>query len=454
MARRPDLLLSTARPDPRPPTTATRRASAIRRALARLLGADGPRARRLVTGLGALGIAAGGAFAPTPADAEVVGGLGAYVSLTYDDGLHIGYGVETFATVVTSGGATGCVFGTRAGLRPLVQFGFVDSDAPRVTVALQGGSELSTEPRVALLGELGATYRFGERAGPGLHLGVSSSLLYGAAFARAELGLGELSLGLAGRTASPFGPDVGTCIAGRPLRAAGDARPWLGAACAARAAEALDDDAQAWLADARAEAASVPAFRALAAELAAAGAPDALVARALGAAQDELGHAAACGAIAARVGATSVALTLPSVPARAAAADRATWTRLAVESWTDGCLGEGAAAAWTAAASQRARDVSIDGLALAPAAHAIAADEARHSALAWDVLAWACAVGGDDVRHAVWALRDVEPTLGDTELTSRRRAARVGRLERDAMAGVLERHVEASRARLARALEA
>jgi hypothetical protein len=63
-------------------------------------------------------------------------------------------------------------------------------------------------------------------------------------------------------------------------------------------------------------------------------------------------------------------------------------------------------------------------------------------------------VGGDDVRHAVWAIRDVEPTLGDTELTSRRRAARVGRLERDAMAGVLERHVEASRARLARALEA
>jgi hypothetical protein len=48
----------------------------------------------------------------------------------------------------------------------------------------------------------------------------------------------------------------------------------------------------------------------------------------------------------------------------------------------------------------------------------------------------------------VWAARDAEPTLGDTELTSRRRAARVGRLERDAMAGVLARHVEASRARL------
>jgi hypothetical protein len=424
-------------------------ASAVRRALARVFAGRALRARRISTGLGALGIAASGAFAPTPARAEVVGGLGAYLALTYDDGLHVGYGVETFATVVTSGEATGCVFNTRAGLGPLVQFGFVDAGAPRVTVAIQAGSELDTGTRVALLGELGATYRFGERAGPGLHLGVSSSLLYGAAFARAELGLGEYSLGIAGRSASPFGPDVGTCIVGRPLRVAGDARPWLGAACGADTSlESLDEDAQAWLADARAEAASVPAFRALAAELAAAGAPDALVARALGAAREELGHAAACGAIAAKVGAASVTLTLPAVPARDAAADRATWTRIALESWTDGCLGEGAAAAWTAAAARRARGVSIDGLALAPAAGTIAADEARHGALAWDVLAWACAVGGDDVRHAVWAARDAEPTLGDTELTSRRRAARVGRLERDAMAGVLARHVEASRARL------
>src|SRR5690606_5027784 len=35
----------------------------------------------------------------------------------------------------------------------------------------------------------------------------------------------------------------------------------------------------------------------------------------------------------------------------------------------------------------------------------IARDEAAHAELAWDVLAWAFEAGGDDVRHAVHAVR-------------------------------------------------
>jgi hypothetical protein len=42
----------------------------------------------------------------------------------------------------------------------------------------------------------------------------------------------------------------------------------------------------------------------------------------------------------------------------------------------------------------------------------IAADEARHAELAWDVLAWTLREGGDDVRHAVWASRDAVPGGG------------------------------------------
>ncbi len=62
--------------------------------------------------------------------------------------------------------------------------------------------------------------------------------------------------------------------------------------------------------------------------------------------------------------------------------------RLAVESWEDGCLGEGLAA-------ERARRSR------GPVNARIARDEQRHADLAWSVLAWALAEGGRPVRDAV-----------------------------------------------------
>jgi hypothetical protein len=72
-----------------------------------------------------------------------------------------------------------------------------------------------------------------------------------------------------------------------------------------------------------------------------------------------------------------------------------------VESWIDGCLGEGAAAERAVREARRARDARTRGI------HTrIATDESRHAELAWDILRWAVDQGGSVVRDAVGS---VEP---------------------------------------------
>jgi hypothetical protein len=69
-----------------------------------------------------------------------------------------------------------------------------------------------------------------------------------------------------------------------------------------------------------------------------------------------------------------------------------------VESWLDGCLGEGAAA------KRAAREVLVARDARTRAVWArIAEDESRHAELAWDILGWTIDRAGSAARDAVGA---------------------------------------------------
>jgi len=125
------------------------------------------------------------------------------------------------------------------------------------------------------------------------------------------------------------------------------------------------------------EAGSVPAFQRLVRELAAHGAPDALVRVARRAVRDERRHAAIMARLARSHGAEAAARPLAAGPVRSL-------EEVALENAAEGCVGETWGALVALWQSQRALD---------PAARAamltIAADELRHAALAWRVDAWA-----------------------------------------------------------------
>jgi hypothetical protein len=209
------------------------------------------------------------------------------------------------------------------------------------------------------------------------------------------------------------------------------------------------DLASAWARDASAECASITAFLQLALDLLANGAPDDLVAAALDAAEDEARHAHACAAMAGRWLRRPFRPQLPPIPLRAPhAGDHDAIARLAIESWLDGALGEGAAAARALAAARQATDDRSRSI-----QRRIAADEARHAALGWRVLGWALALGDPSVAERVRARRDVEPFAPDEPSTTVT-AARHGRLPADRAHSVTTRSAMASRAALDRALSA
>jgi hypothetical protein len=124
------------------------------------------------------------------------------------------------------------------------------------------------------------------------------------------------------------------------------------------------------------EAASVPAFAQLAAELAAHGAPESLIAAARRAGRDEIRHAEAMTSFAREQGARPLALDVAPTPLRPLA-------DVARENAVEGCVRE------TAGAALAARQAALLGdTALGRALAAIAVDERRHADLAWAVDAW------------------------------------------------------------------
>ena len=181
---------------------------------------------------------------------------------------------------------------------------------------------------------------------------------------------------------------------GRALRTSeGIALPPVLAVACARADDAL---ASAWIDDARAELASVPAFLRLAAELNAVGAPAELRSDALAAAVDERHHAQAAFAMASRWAQSPFAVAPLDAQPRFDRASESALTQLAIEAWQDGCLGEGTAALCARLGLARVRDNDA-----AQVLARIAPDEERHADLSWRILEWCSSAGGAVVRDAV-----------------------------------------------------
>ncbi|MET0385927.1 MAG: hypothetical protein ABW321_08205 [Polyangiales bacterium] len=376
--------------------------------------------------------------------------LGAGVFIGYQFGARQAFewGVEAFMTQRFRPVAE-CESTERFGMGPLVQLGLRGLRDPRVTLALQGGGELSRSG-FALTGELGVSYRFGSAPGFGLHLGIVPELAIFNVAARYEAFRHEAWVGGGARFFPTYG-QPGLCAIGRPLRAAQSVYtltladdPAPGTSAAQLAAWELARDAQL-------ECASVTAFVQLAMELMQLGAPASLVHATLDAAQDELRHAQLCAALAERDLRDTVCPVLPPIaPRHVAQADEAL-LQLAVESWRDGCLAEGTAARQAAAGAEQTHDAAT-----ASVLQAIARDEAAHAELAWSVLAFCVARGGAHVQHALTTAIDHDAPAVIDERASGSGLARYGRVSTRTVTTLAREQRRASlprlRAQIARAV--
>lgn len=125
------------------------------------------------------------------------------------------------------------------------------------------------------------------------------------------------------------------------------------------------------------EAASVPAFRRLALELSAHGAPSDLVLRALASARDEERHAAAVGGLALRFGGEVAPLEIDDCAVRPLEA-------IAAENASEGCVREAYGALTAAWMASAAGDAEVRATFAA-----VAGDELCHAELSWDIASWA-----------------------------------------------------------------
>lgn len=179
--------------------------------------------------------------------------------------------------------------------------------------------------------------------------------------------------------------------------------------------------AEQWLQDALAEHASVASFARVTLELLALGAPPDLVQQAQQAGLDEIDHARRCFALASRYAGRPLgpgALAPP--PPRPA-----DLTRMAVDTFIEGCIGETIAALIAERSIAGCTDPDV-----VETLKVIADDEARHAALAWRTIAWAIEQGGDDVREALSAaVAAHRPQVGEVPTTEQDAALRAhGRL--------------------------
>jgi hypothetical protein len=283
--------------------------------------------------------------------------------------------------------------------------------AGRVALGAHGGAAYGSA--VGFDGEIGWTYRtaYGVEetqlpspAWHGLHLGFLLPFMYaGAASIRVGVPLaapegaphaeGTFALGVA--FPSPFGFGFG-CGTGRPLRV--DGCPVMPDVIVGepQAPGTAPELARAWLEVAQEECASAPTFLELARDLAAVEAPAPLVKGALRAAEEEVGHALLCAAIAARFSGTPSVPELLAVPAQRLETREQALVRLAVESWRDGCIGEGEGAR----KARSALDKTEDPLIRATLAR-IAVEEQRHADLAFQIVRFCRARGGSAVSEAL-----------------------------------------------------
>ena len=334
--------------------------------------------------------------------------LAAPAEFGWDVGVFIGYhfggaGPRRFAFGVEGRGVYGDLhslcgktfypFGAAVGRLALVGREF------RLVTGVQGGFRNFL---VGVAGEVGVGYDLRESGGLFVQPGVEA---IGAQIftARAHFAFDrDTSVSVGAR----FGPgsSPGCVSAGRPLRDCHGLVTTGGAALVASGEE--HPAARLWAERAAAEWASVPAFEQLAEQLAACGAPAALVRRALEAADDEARHTVMSAAMAARFAGGPVWLAAPLAGRRPALSGEAGLARLARESWLDGCLAEGAAAASAAAEAASTADRAI-----ARTQTIIAGEEARHAELAWDVLAWAAAASPEHTRATLVACPPIDDAV-------------------------------------------
>lgn len=195
----------------------------------------------------------------------------------------------------------------------------------------------------------------------------------------------------------------GPCC-GRPFLVGGQARvaplrptdDWLSrdlaplaeaGALDARTARAI---AEAWLADARMEHASVAAFGRFLLQLLGLGAPAAMVRDAAQAALDEERHAELCFTLAANIGGVALG---PAALALEGALNQYSLGGVIAEVVLEGCAGETIAALLASRQLEGACEPGVRQALLR-----IAEDEARHAELAWRFVRWALDVGGEEAR--------------------------------------------------------
>jgi hypothetical protein len=330
---------------------------------------------------------------------ETVLAAGLHVGFTFERPTQVDWGITLLATHVPEARSY-CSRQERVGYGGWFRAGMIGASSPRLGLGGHLGYQTQGAP-LAAVGELGPLLGF--KDGP--RLGIHSAELFQYAnanlYLRQQWLLADYSAGLEFRSQPTLGGfrecPGDNVVVGRPLRTSAGRMVVATGSCAARrrmSTTPSERAARRWERDAQMECASVGAFLALARDLTVAGAPEELVERALDAAGDEMVHAALCSEVARSLSGLASWPTLPPVD-RPPPRDRAAaLSRLAHESFADGCLNEGAAASIAAAAAHCARDP------LARAAQQrIATDEARHAELAWDVLAWTAEQGGARLRE-------------------------------------------------------
>ena len=173
------------------------------------------------------------------------------------------------------------------------------------------------------------------------------------------------------------------------------------------------------------------------------GAPRKLLAAAAQAAQDEVRHALLATEIATELDGRTLG---PGALACADVAPRTDWVAIAVACIHEGCVGE------TIAAAQLDHAARLATPTIAERMRSIAADEARHSELAWAFIAWSWRNGGQDVRAAIESTFDQlagvdvapdprEPLLAQVPDDVRRLGGRQARGAAESVARNTLRHV-------------
>jgi hypothetical protein len=321
-----------------------------------------------------------------PAFAQELGpfdavGAGVFVGYTFGDERGLDWGIEGFGTryfrsVPDCGDSS-----ARSGFGPLVRFSALNVSRFSSTLAGHAGGELRRSYLAADL-ELGGSLSLTRDGAAGsLHTGVTLESLIFNVYARQEWLRDAYSIGGGARFFPTFGTP-GFCEVGRAFRGE-RGQPRARATRAARRFDGRSPDAARWAERARDECASVLAFLQLGLELLELGAPLELVARAVHAAEEELTHTWEASALASRFGGARLVACSPAPRLRKPLPRRRQLQRLARESWLDGCLNEGFAAALARAEASETRDAEE-----ARVSALIAEQEAGHAELAFDVLKW------------------------------------------------------------------